>query len=228
MKKIGVMITDDQKLFAESLRTFIHNYADDIEVVGIASGGREALQMCPRLSPSLVLMDVHMPELNGVEAARLLLVDNPSLKIIMLSIDDEDENVRQALAYGASGYLLKDISPTELIACIRAVEGGVSQISPKVIKRLIQRLHDEKESSIKDGLNTQLEWVEKLTKREKEIFTLIATGYDNDQIADELCISERTVRNHVSMIYSKLDIDNRFQIIQLANKIHYHLEYEEP
>lgn len=225
MKKIGVMIVDDQKLFAESLRTFIHNYADDIEVTGIASGGQEALQMRPRLSPSLVLMDVHMPGLNGVEAARLLLDDDPSLKIIMLSIDDEDENVRQALSYGASGYLLKDLSPTELIACIRAVEGGVSQISPKVIKRLIQRLHDEDESAIavRDGLSTQLEWVEKLTKREKEIFTLIATGYDNDQIADELCISERTVRNHVSMIYSKLDIDNRFQIIQLANKIHYHL-----
>lgn len=225
MKKIGVMIVDDQKLFAESLRTFIHNYADDIEVTGIASGGREALQMRPRLSPSMVLMDVHMPGLNGVEAARLLLDDDPSLKIIMLSIDDEDENVRQALSYGASGYLLKDLSPTELIACIRAVEGGVSQISPKVIKRLIQRLHDEDENAIavRDGLSTQLEWVEKLTKREKEIFTLIATGYDNDQIADELCISERTVRNHVSMIYSKLDIDNRFQIIQLANKIHYHL-----
>ena len=225
MKKIGVMIVDDQKLFAESLRTFIHNYADDIEVTGIASGGQEALQMRPRLSPSLVLMDVHMPGLNGVEAARLLLDDDPSLKIIMLSIDDEDENVRQALSYGASGYLLKDLSPTELIACIRAVEGGVSQISPTVIKRLIQRLHDEDESAItvREGLSTQLEWVEKLTKREKEIFTLIATGYDNDQIADELCISERTVRNHVSMIYSKLDIDNRFQIIQLANKIHYHL-----
>lgn len=225
MKKIGVMIVDDQKLFAESLRTFIHNYADDIEVTGIASGGQEALQMRPRLSPSLVLMDVHMPGLNGVEAARLLLDDDPSLKIIMLSIDDEDENVRQALSYGASGYLLKDLSPTELIACIRAVEGGVSQISPTVIKRLIQRLHDEDESAItvREGLSTQLEWVEKLTKREKEIFTLIATGYDNDQIADELCISERTVRNHVSMIYSKLNIDNRFQIIQLANKIHYHL-----
>ena len=160
-----------------------------------------------------------------MEAARLLLDDDPSLKIIMLSIDDEDENVRQALSYGASGYLLKDLSPTELIACIRAVEGGVSQISPTVIKRLMQRLHDEDESAItvREGLSTQLEWVEKLTKREKEIFTLIATGYDNDQIADELCISERTVRNHVSMIYSKLDIDNRFQIIQLANKIHYHL-----
>jgi DNA-binding NarL/FixJ family response regulator len=221
MGKIRVLIVDDQNLFAESLRTFIHNYADDIEVVGIASEGKEALELWRTLEPGLVLMDVHMPVMNGVEATKELLARDPSLKIIMLSTYDEDEYVRQALSYGASGYLLKDLSPTELIASIRAVNSGITQISPVLVNNLIKGLHEEDREQY-SKLSEQMEWVEKLTKREREIFTLIATGCDNDQIAEELCISERTVRNHVSIIYSKLNIDNRFQIIQLANKIHYH------
>ncbi|MBN2625526.1 MAG: response regulator transcription factor [Spirochaetales bacterium] len=221
MGKIKVLIVDDQNLFAESLRTFIHNYADDIEVVGIASEGKEALELWRTLEPGLVLMDVHMPVMNGVEATKELLARDPSLKIIMLSTYDEDEYVRQALSYGASGYLLKDLSPTELIASIRAVNSGITQISPVLVNNLIKGLHEEDREQY-SKLSEQMEWVEKLTKREREIFTLIATGCDNDQIAEELCISERTVRNHVSIIYSKLNIDNRFQIIQLANKIHYH------
>ncbi len=221
MGKIRVLIVDDQNLFAESLRTFIHNYADDIEVVGIASDGREALEQWRALEPSLILMDVHMPVMNGVEATKELLARDPSLRIIMLSTYDEDEYVRQALSYGASGYLLKDLSPTELIASIRAVNSGVTQISPVLVNKLIKGLHEEDREQY-SKLSEQMEWVEKLTKREREIFTLIATGCDNDQIAEELSISERTVRNHVSIIYSKLNIDNRFQIIQLANKIHYH------
>lgn len=219
---INVLIVDDQNLFAESLKTFIHNYTDDIKVVGIASNGKEALSLWEELKPDLILMDVHMPEMNGVETSRRLLELDSNLKIIMLSTYDEDEYVRQALSYGASGYLLKDLSPTELIASIRAVNSGVSQISPKLINNLIKSLHQEDQSAIRD-LSEQMEWIEKLTKREKEIFTLIATGYDNDQISHELCISERTVRNHVSIIYSKLNIENRFQIIQLANKIQYHV-----
>lgn len=221
MNKIRVLIVDDQNLFAESLKTFIHNYTDDIEVVGIASNGKEAVDFWRRLSPNLVLMDVHMPVMNGVDATKELLAREPGLKIIMLSTYDEDEYVRQALSFGASGYLLKDLSPTELIASIRAVNSGISQISPSLVNKLIQGLHDEDREQYRK-MSEQMEWVEKLTKREKEIFTLIATGYDNDQIAEELCISERTVRNHVSIIYSKLNIENRFQIIQLANKIHYH------
>jgi DNA-binding NarL/FixJ family response regulator len=221
MEKITVLIVDDQKLFAESLKTFIHNYAEDIEVVGIAADGKDALALWEELKPTLVLMDVHMPVMNGVDTTKKLLKKDPDLKIIILSTYDEDEYVRQALSYGASGYLLKDLSPTELIASIRAVYSGVSQISPKLVSNLIKSLHDEDEDTI-GRLSRQMEWVEKLTKREKEIFTLIATGYDNEQIAEDLCISERTVRNHVSIIYSKLDIHNRFQIIQLANKLYYH------
>jgi len=218
---INVLIVDDQNLFAESLKTFIHNYTDDIKVIGIAPNGKEALKIWEFLKPEIILMDVHMPVMNGVDATRELLKINSRVKIIMLSTYDEDEYVRQALSYGASGYLMKDLSPTELIASIRAVNSGITQISPQLISSLINSLHKDDQPSI-NQFRKEMEWVDKLTKREKEIFTLIATGYDNDQIAQELYISERTVRNHVSIIYSKLNIENRFQIIQLANKIHYH------
>ena len=219
---IHVLIVDDQNLFAQSLKTFIHNYADDIRIVGIASNGAEALKCWEEYKPEIILMDVNMPVMNGVEATRELHKKCKEVKIIMLSTYDEDEYVRQALAYGASGYLMKDLSPTELIASIRAVNSGITQISPSLISNLIQNLHSDDSQKI-NQLQEQMEWVEKLTKREKEIFTFIATGFDNDQISEELCISERTVRNHVSIIYSKLNINNRFQIIQLANKIHYHV-----
>ncbi|MDA3957211.1 response regulator transcription factor [Oceanispirochaeta sp.] len=220
---IHVLIVDDQNLFALSLKTFIHNYTDDIRVVGIASNGVEALSCWEQFKPEIILMDVHMPEMNGVEATRELHKKCKDVKIIMLSTFDEDEYVRQALSYGASGYLMKDLSPTELIASIRAVSSGITQISPSLISNLIQSLHSDEDNNKSHHLKEQMEWVEKLSRREKEIFTLIATGYDNDQISEELCISERTVRNHVSIIYSKLNINNRFQIIQLANKIHYHI-----
>ncbi len=218
---IRILIVDDQTLFTESLKTYIHNYADDIQVAGVATNGKEALLQCKVLQPDLILMDVHMPEMNGVEATKRILQKYPALKIIMLSTYDEDDYVREALQYGAAGYLLKDLSPTELIASIRAVSGGVSQISPSLLKNLMQSFHQE-ETTMAEHLGEQEQWISKLTKREKEIFFLIATGCDNEQIAQELYISEGTVRNHVSTIYAKLEIDNRFQIIQLANKIRYH------
>ncbi|GAB6089944.1 response regulator [Spirochaeta dissipatitropha] len=216
-----ILIADDQQLFAESLRTFITNYADDLEVVGLAMDGAEAVKRASELQPDIILMDVHMPGTNGVEATRQLRTLHPEIKVIMLSTFDEDEYVRQALSYGASGYLLKDISPTELIASIRALQSGVLQISPQVAAKLIQGLHDDSRSTMKK-VAEEFEWFESLTRREREIFTLIATGYDNLQIAEKLCLAEQTVRNHVSMIYSKLDVHDRFQIIQLANKIRYH------
>src|SRR5512141_409841 len=119
MEKIRVLIADDQSLFLESLSTFLQNYAEDIEVVGLAKNGSEALEQAAALRPDIVLMDVHMPVMDGVEATGRLIESQPKVKIIILSTYDEDEYVRKALSLGASGYLLKDISPTELIASIR-------------------------------------------------------------------------------------------------------------
>ena len=128
--------------------------------------------------------------------------------------------MRKALKLGAAGYLLKDISPTELIASIRALKGGAVQISPQIVAKLMKSVIAEEPSPARE-IAERLEWFESLTPREREVFTLIATGYDNAQIAEELHMAEHTVRNHVSMIYSKLGVQDRFQIIQLANKIRY-------
>jgi DNA-binding NarL/FixJ family response regulator len=221
MDKIRVLIADDQSLFLESLSTFLQNYAEDIEVVGLAKNGSAALEQAAKLHPDIVLMDVHMPVMDGVEATRRLIESQPGVKIIILSTYDEDEYVRKALRLGAAGYLLKDISPTELIASIRALKSGAVQISPQIVAKLMQSLLAEEPSPVRE-IAERLEWFESLTRREREVFTLIATGYDNAQIAAQLHLAEHTVRNHVSMIYSKLEVQDRFQIIQLANKIRYH------
>lgn len=220
MDRIRVLIADDQSLFLESLSTFLRNYAEDIEVVGLARNGAEALEKAAALAPDIVLMDVHMPVMNGVEATRRLIESRPGIKILILSTYDEDEYVREALSLGAAGYLLKDISPTELIASIRALKGGAVQISPQIVAKLMQGLLADDSATLRK-LSGKLESFESLTRREREVFTLIATGYDNSQIAESLHIAEHTVRNHVSMIYAKLEVQDRFQIIQLANRIRY-------
>ncbi len=224
--RIRVMLVDDQPLFALSLKTFLENYASDIEVVGVAENGSKAVELALELSrgtgaPDIVLMDVHMPVMDGVEATKRLRVYLPAAKIIMLSTYDEDEYVREALKRGASGYLLKDISPTELIAAVRALRGGVMQISPQIAAKLVNQLYDESKPKAEE-IARKFEWFDTLTKREREIFALIATGQDNAGIAANLGIAEQTVRNHVSLIYSKLGVNDRFEIIQLANEIRYH------
>lgn len=215
-KKIRVLLVDDQALFAESLNTFLCNYADDIEVTGIASNGKEALKQAETDNPDIILMDIHMPVMNGVEAVKAIKEIKPAIKILVLSTYDEDEYVRSALSNGASGYLLKDISPTELIASIRALSSGVLQISPHIVQKLIAKLYTTEEEK---PAGETFEWYKTLSKREREIFALIATGYDNDEIAQKLFLAEQTVRNHVSLIYSKLQVKDRFEIIRLANKI---------
>lgn len=220
MDKIRLLIVDDQVMFLESLSTFLRNYAEDIEVVGTARNGREALEKAAAFRPDIVLMDVHMPVMDGVEATGRLIESQPGVRILILSTYDEDEYVRKALKQGAAGYLLKDISPTELIASIRALKSGAVQISPQIVAKLMKSVTAEEPSPERE-IAERFEWFKSLTPREREVFTLIATGYDNAQIVEELHMAEHTVRNHVSMIYSKLGVQDRFQIIQLANKIRY-------
>jgi DNA-binding NarL/FixJ family response regulator len=196
-----------------------------------------------------------MPEMDGVEAVRQIRRHWPEIKIIMLSTYHEDELVRSALLAGASGYLLKDISPTELIAAIRALKSGIVQISPEIARALVAERyrrdgavrqgriapefhggHGQDEYKSESGYRetpgpgrqeagqsggdggSPFEWLNDLTPREREIFTLIATGYDNEQIASTLNLAVQTVRNQVSTIYSKLGVKDRFEIIRLANK----------
>lgn len=223
--KLKLLLADDQILFAESLCTFLDNYAEDMKVVGIAKNGKEAVSMTGEHYPDIILMDIRMPEMDGVEAVKQIKLKYPDIKIIMLSTYHEDALVRSALLAGASGYLLKDISPTELIAAIRALNSGIIQISPEIARTLVQERYtgdgEKRKPLLASSSSTvkeqQFEWLEDLTHREREIFTLLATGYDNEQIADHLNLAVQTVRNQVSTIYSKLGVKDRFEIIRLAN-----------
>jgi DNA-binding NarL/FixJ family response regulator len=222
-KRLKILLADDQVLFVEGLRTFLINYAEDMTVVGIAPNGNEAVAMTGKLRPDIILMDVRMPEMDGVEAVRIIKSKYPEIKIIMLSTYDEDEFVRAALLGGASGYLLKDISPTELITAIRALKNNIIQISPEIVHGMVQQLYNGSEKTLSgfdNGVAASeiLPWLKMLTAREREIFTLIATGYDNEKIAKKLNLALQTVKNHVSMIYSKLGVNDRFEIIRLANR----------
>jgi DNA-binding NarL/FixJ family response regulator len=212
--KIRVLLADDQRLFTDSICTLIKNYAKDMEVIGVAATGAEAVKLAQTLQPQVILMDVRMPEMDGVQATQIILKFSPQIRIMMLSTFDEDDYVREALHHGAAGYLLKDVSPTELIASIRAIKEGSVQISPSVASKLVEQLYE------RNGKKSQgIEWYQTLSQREKEIFMLISKGYGNTQISQELGIAEQTVRNHVSSIYGKLGIKDRFQIIQYANQL---------
>ncbi|MDR1046838.1 MAG: response regulator transcription factor [Treponema sp.] len=221
--KLRILLADDQILFVESLKTFLNNYAEDMTVTGIAVNGREAVAMVARDHPDIILMDIRMPEMDGVEAVREIKPRYPDIKIIMLSTYHEDALVRSAILAGASGYLLKDISPTELITAIRALNSGIVQISPEIARSLVEQRYagENKKPFINNGAKKEekaFEWFDDLTNREREIFTLIATGYDNDEIARKLNLAVQTVRNQVSTIYSKLGVKDRFEIIRLANR----------
>ena len=214
---IKVLLVDDQMLFAQSLKMTIENYANDISIVGIASNGSEAFEMVQSFSPDVVLMDVYMKKMNGIYATKLIHQKYPDVKILMLSTYGDDDSVRQALIAGASGYLLKDVSPTELLLSIRSLGSGMIQISPDVIKKLLQKKYIDADDGKTCGPFDSL--AKSLTRREREIFTLIATGYQNDMIAIELNLTEQTVRNYVSTIYDKLGVKDRFEIIRLANMV---------
>ncbi|MBP5156284.1 MAG: response regulator transcription factor [Treponema sp.] len=219
MNKLKLLLVDDQRMFAESLKIYLTNYAEEVEIMGICPNGKEACDFVESQRPDIILMDVHMPVMDGVEAVAKIKAGHPDIKIIMLSTYDEDESVRSALISGASGYLLKDISPTELIVSIRALNSGMIQISPSIAKKLIQSTYVEKKDGGGKDMDKTFPWFDTLTEREREIFALLATGKDNAQISEELGISPQTVRNRVSTIYSKLEVKDRFEIIQLANRI---------
>jgi DNA-binding NarL/FixJ family response regulator len=225
--KIKILLADDQTLITESLNTFLSNYAEDMTVIGTASNGQEAVAITEKERPDIILMDVLMPEMSGIEAVGVIKNQYPEIKIIMLSTYDEDEYVRAAILAGASGYLLKAISPTELITAIRALKNNVIQISPEIAQKMVRQKYNGKEilngndttnGTDLPGITESLPWLKTLTNREREIFTYITTGYENEEIAEKLNLALQTVKNQVSTIYSKLGVKNRFEIIRLANK----------
>lgn len=219
MKKIKVLLVDDQVLFVESLRMVLEKMANDIAVVGVAQNGREAVELASSLQPNVILMDVRMPEMNGVESARIISERFSEIRIIMLTTFDDDEYIIEALKYGASGYLLKNVPPEDLIAAIRAVFEGNVLMAPKVASKLVEKLVNttEDKPSVDITLNSP-DWLKQLSNREKEILSLIAQGYDNREIAKRLYIGEQTVRNYVSIIYCKMGVRDRVLVAKMASK----------
>lgn len=205
---ISVLLVDDQKLFVESLSYVLESRAPDIEIVGIARDGNEALEALKRREPDIILMDVRMPGMDGVQATRVVHELYPRIKIVMLSTFEDQDYVRRAMAYGAIGYLIKNVAPEEVIKSIRAVKRGVLQISPAVARALSQNTPPPME----EGLIL----LEPLTRREKEVLRLILKAYENTEIAKFLQVSEQTARNYVHSLYSKLGVSNRVQLLKLV------------
>jgi DNA-binding NarL/FixJ family response regulator len=182
---------------------------EDIEVVAEASNGLEAVEKAARFDPTVVLMDIRMPELDGLEATRRILAADEEARILILTTFDLDEYVYEALRAGASGFVLKDDSPEQLIAAIRTVAAGNALLSPTVTRRVIQRFTRMPPLAPPKEL-------EELSEREREVFRLIARGLSNAEIGRELYISETTVKTHITHILQKLDLRDRVQAVVLA------------
>ncbi len=217
MARIPVLLVDDQKLFVETLKTVLDLTTEDIQVVGIAYDGEQAVRMVEELEPKVVLMDVRMPVMDGVEATRIIHKRHPDLRIIMLTTFDNDDYVRDALQNGAHGYLLKNIPPAELITSIRATGAGGVLISPEVATRMVRRDAGAAGSAAEHPVDRQQlkAILGSFSPREREVIELIAMAYSNREIAEKLFISEQTVKNYISRIYLRLGVSRRSQLVKL-------------
>jgi DNA-binding NarL/FixJ family response regulator len=204
--RVRVVIADDQTLFRVGLARLL---GEDprVEVVGQAGDGLEAVRLARSLQPDVVLMDLKMPELDGIEATRRIVAEQPSVRVLLLTGFEADNHVLQALRAGASGYILKDSRPDSIVSSLLAVQAGERVMASVVANRVLEML---------TGTTTPKEFYDGLTAREIEILRLLAAGKANKQIAFQLKISEKTVRNHVSNMYEKLGIYDRSQAVLYA------------
>jgi DNA-binding NarL/FixJ family response regulator len=210
----GVLLADDQELMRMAFRMVMETQPD-LSIVGEASNGREAVEATASLRPDVVLMDVRMPEMDGVQATRLIVESDSSARIIILTTFDIDEYVYAALRAGASGFLLKDTQPADLLSGIRAVASGDAVVAPSVTRRLLSRYaHRLPVPGAPD--HGQHERLESLTPREREVLLQVAASLSNAEIARRLVLSEATVKSHVGRILAKLGLRDRVQIVVFA------------
>ena len=205
---IRVLVADDQSMVRAGFRMLLGG-EQDIEVVAEASNGLEAVDKAARFHPNVVLMDIRMPELDGLQATRRILAADGTARVLILTTFDLDEYVYEALAAGASGFVLKDDPPEQLIAAIRTVAAGDALLSPTITKRVIKEF-------ARIPRPTPPKELEELSEREREVFRLIARGLSNGEIGQELYISETTVKTHVTHILAKLNLRDRVQAVVLA------------
>jgi DNA-binding NarL/FixJ family response regulator len=205
---IRVLVADDQSMVRAGFRMLLSR-EEDMEVVAEASNGLEAVEKAARFQPTVALMDIRMPELDGLEATRRILAADDTARILILTTFDLDEYVYEALRSGASGFVLKDEPPEQLLDAIRIVARGEALLSPTVTKRVIQKFS-------RLPHRTPPPQIDELTERELDVFRLIARGLSNAEIGEELYISETTVKTHITHILQKLDLRDRVQAVVLA------------
>jgi len=207
---LPIVLADDQALVRGGFRMIL-DARPDLEVVGEAANGREAVELVTRLQPDVVLMDVRMPEVDGLQAIREIVASGSGSRIIVLTTYDVDDSVFAALRAGASGFMLKDVRPAELVEAIRVVARGDALLAPSVTRRLLDRFADSLpgDEPVRPALS-------ELTEREVEVLRLVALARSNAEIAAELVLSEATVKTHVSAILRKLGLRDRVQAVVLA------------
>ena len=205
MSKITVIIADDHELFRQGTRNLIEN-EEDIEVVGEAVNGKEAIEMVEKLKPDIVLMDISMPEVNGIEATKRIKNIRPSTAVIILTAYDNDKYISALLEAGAAGYLLKNVRGTELINAIRSVFTGESVLHPVIAQKVLSRFAPDR------GKHEPVQDIE-ISERELEILKLAAKGMSNQDIADSVFVSRRTVQTHLANIFRKMDVSSRTEAV---------------
>ncbi len=208
MNKIRVLIADDHSILREGIRALLEN-EPDMQVIGEAEDGHAAIQLTRELEPDVILMDIAMPRLNGLEAIQKIRKSFPHIHILVLTMHENEEYIRQILASGAMGYILKDAAFKDLLSAIRVVHKGEAVLSPAITRLVIEdylRWGDLRPNNIDNGLSP----------REREVLQLIAEGYTNKEIAGILCISIKTVQAHRSNLMAKLDLHDRSELIKYA------------
>jgi len=230
--KIKVMITDDQRLMREGLKMLL-DLEEDVTVVALAENGRDALEKIPIVHPHVILMDIRMPVMDGVECTRIIKEQYPEVKVLILTTFDDDEFIIEALNNGAVGYILKDLSSDKLVETIRDAYKGNSVMQPEIAAKVISHIikasknttlnyiqespsHKDGSATVKTIISKEKNTKSELTEREKEVLQLVGEGMSNTEIAKKLYISVGTVKNYISNLYSKLEVEDRSKLVLYA------------
>jgi DNA-binding NarL/FixJ family response regulator len=211
---IRLLLVDDQSLICQGLEAVL-NQEDDLQVVGAAENGEAAIAQVKALQPDVVLMDIRMPVMTGIEATRLIVEQFPDVKVLVLSTFDDDRDIAQSVRAGAKGYLLKDMPAPELVGAIRLVHRGYSQMAPGLMEKLITNVSDPDDNIPQ----TEPEALKQLPPRERDVLRLIGQGCTNREIAAQLNLAEGTVKTYVTHILNRLALSNRSQLAIFANSI---------
>lgn len=214
---ISLVVADDQVLFVDLLQSIIENREKELKIVGVAHNGEDAISLVEKERPDIALIDIRMPVLDGVEATKIISSNYPETKVVLLTTFPDDEYVERAVKYGASGYILKNIPVDELIQIIRSIHKGNFIVSDEVAKKLFKTKKKQLKKRLSDFSFTdeQLQMIESLSNREREVYELMIQGYHNDEIADMLFIALQTVKNHIHSIYTKFGIHSRSNLYNM-------------